>query len=190
MRFLTIALSLVCVTAFAKDKQFWEWELEAQRGDPHAQLVLSQAYAGGSLGVNLDHTKAFEWARKSADQGNPGAYLQLGDFYKGGTGVEKDYVEAAKWYRKAVENGDYNALFSLGYCYEEGKGVRESIVEAYAYYTLGAIQLEYIKMGKNRVKKRMTQTQIEEADKRTQILEKEINDKILENKKPWWKFTK
>jgi TPR repeat protein len=187
MRFLTIVLCFICVSSYAK--QFSDWELEAQHGDPNAQLTLSVLYAAGE-GVNQDHTKAFEWATKSADQGNPGAYLQLGNFYTGGTGVKKDYVEAAKWYRKAVENGDYNALFSLGYCYEEGKGVRESIVEAYAYYTLGAIQLEYIKIGKNRVKKRMTQTQIEEADKRSQILEKEINYKILENKKPWWKFTK
>ncbi|MBQ9573826.1 MAG: sel1 repeat family protein, partial [Synergistaceae bacterium] len=53
------------------------------------------------LGVEKDYTKAMEWYKKSALNGNITAQHNIGYMYENGLGVEKDPVKAQEWYSKS-----------------------------------------------------------------------------------------
>ena len=56
---------------------------------------------------------AFEWFRKSAEQGNAGAQYELGLMYRKGLFVPKDEKIAFKWFRKSAEQGNASAQKAL-----------------------------------------------------------------------------
>ena len=76
----------------------------AGQGNTQAKFVLGLAFLMGSdkLGTERDATAAFEWFRKSAEQGNAHTQRIIGMCYEKGVGVVKDIDEANKWYAKAV----------------------------------------------------------------------------------------
>ena len=78
--------------------------------------------------------------RKSAEQGDATAQLNLGDAYSSGTGVTEDHVEAVKWWRKSAEQGNAEAQLSLGYAYFNGNGVTKDSVEAVKWWRKAAEQ--------------------------------------------------
>ena len=82
-------------------------------------------YLSGAHDRPLDHTKAFECFKKSADMGNENAQIRVGFCYQNGTGVEQNKAEAVKWYRKAAEQGNASAQCLLGDCYCKGNGVEQ-----------------------------------------------------------------
>ena len=87
-------------------------------------------------GVERNAANAFNWYKKSAEQGNYDALYELGNLYKNGEGTEKNTEEAIKCYLKAVENGKTSdsVFVNLGDLYiEQGK-----ISEAIEYYTKSA----------------------------------------------------
>ncbi len=51
-------------------------------------------------GVNQDYSKALEWSRKSAEQGNADAQFNLGYCYMKGIGVEQNLNKAVEWHKK------------------------------------------------------------------------------------------
>ena len=57
-------------------------------------------------GVPQDYTRAVEWARIAATQGNASAQFVLGLAYATGRGVPQDYVEAHKWLNVAASRND------------------------------------------------------------------------------------
>lgn len=73
--------------------------------DPESQCNISCMYSYGQ-GVERNLKKAFEYAYKSAIQGNVYAQNSLGRSYEFGYGVEKDIKEAYKWYKLAADQGD------------------------------------------------------------------------------------
>lgn len=87
-------------------------------------------------------TDPMESVRKSAEQGDADAQLELGRCYENGKGVEQSFEEAVKWYRKAAEQGNMVAYAQLGQCYENGKGVEQSRTEAMRWYRKGVDQRE------------------------------------------------
>jgi S1-C subfamily serine protease len=64
-------------------------------------------------------TKAAEWLRKAAEQGNPDAEFQLGMMCGAGEGVPQDFVEYYKWVNLAAAQGNTDA-----------KKVRDRIVKS------------------------------------------------------------
>ena len=56
-------------------------------------------------GVRQDYTKAVQWYRKAAEQGNVEAQHNLGAVYVNGQGVHQDHKIAKEWYKKACDNG-------------------------------------------------------------------------------------
>jgi uncharacterized protein len=53
-------------------------------------------------GVTQNYVEAVKWYGLAADQGHPGAQLNLGIMYKNGRGVPKDYVQAHLWFNPAA----------------------------------------------------------------------------------------
>jgi hypothetical protein len=75
---------------------------------PHLHL---EPFLGGQPGskvaapgaVTQDFAQAAQWYLKAADQGHPGAQLELARLYTVGLGVGRDPAEAARWRRQAAE---------------------------------------------------------------------------------------
>ena len=64
-------------------------------------------------GIEQDKTKAVEWYRKAAEQGNAISQANLGRMYENGYGIEQDKTKAVEWYRKAAEQGNERAKNNL-----------------------------------------------------------------------------
>jgi uncharacterized protein len=87
--------------------------------------------------------------------------------YYEGKGVTRDYAEAVKWYRKAAELGEAEAQVNLGTMFSEGQGATRNYIEAYVWFSRSAAQgNERAKSNLDIIEKRMTPTQIAEAQKR------------------------
>ena len=106
--------------------------------------------------------------RLAAKHGNANAQFNLGSMYADGRGVPEDETEAVRWYRLATEQGHASAQFKFGNMYVGGAGVPEDIVEAYAWLNIAAAQgVEPAEDFKARISRRMSQSQIAEAQKRS-----------------------
>ena len=101
---------------------------------PCTRAVCTRAVASSQR----SEAEAVQWYRKSAEQGNPLAQVQLGVRYAEGHDVPKDDVEAARWYRKAAEQGDGDGQSLLGTEYSVGVGVSKDYVQAYMWLNLAA----------------------------------------------------
>jgi len=78
--------------------------------------------------------------RKTAEQGDAGAQLKLGEDYLFGLGVPQNDAEAAKWFRKSAEQGLAWSQFMLGGCYERRQGVPKDDAEAVKWFRKAAEQ--------------------------------------------------
>ena len=59
--------------------------MKAKEGDPTSQFQLAWLFYDGD-GVEQSYTKAIEWFKKAAGQGNVDAQFNIGRMYEGGTG--------------------------------------------------------------------------------------------------------
>ena len=68
-----------------------------------------------------DYTRAAEWYRKAAEQGDAKAQYRLGHLYEGkiSGGLAANHSESIFWYQKAAEQGYFFAQDKLGNIYEE-----------------------------------------------------------------------
>ncbi len=87
-----------------------------------------------------EYTKALEWCRKAAEQGDALGQIYLGLMYRNGYGVARNYTEAVKWYRKSAEQGDAYGQTSLGVMYQNGYGVLQDYLQALKWYHKAAEQ--------------------------------------------------
>ena len=98
---------------------FW-YRRAADAGSASAMMSLSYAYSLGE-GVEVDEDKAFEFMKRAADTGHPGANKGLGDFYSSPLKPYCDHGKAIGCYKKALKtNNSYDfavAASSLGYEY-------------------------------------------------------------------------
>lgn len=109
----------------------------AEAGDAEAQVELGNRYYKG-LGVEQNHSVAFDWCRKAAEQGHPRGQNALGVMYKHGNGVEKNYGEALTWYNKAIDQEYAPAMSNMGLMYQFGRGVEQSYSEASFWFRKAA----------------------------------------------------
>ena len=71
---------------------------------------------------NAIRTKAVDWLRRAAEQGDVGGQRNLALCYYEGWGVPQDQDEAARWYEKAAEQGDADAQDMLSWMKLVGGG--------------------------------------------------------------------
>jgi len=107
--------------AAAPEDDFKEGQKAYQRGDvAHAMTLLRKPADAGNakaqalLAEILDRSEfneeAFEYYRKSAEQGDPDGEFGLAGMYASGEGGKKDPKEALKWFIKAADQGHAQAL--------------------------------------------------------------------------------
>ena len=83
-----------------------------------------------------------------------------------GLGVTQDYSEGARYYRMAAEQGHRSAQAALGAMYFMGKGVPQDYVQAHLWSNLASVDGdEQLLKLRNEIEKRMTPTQVAEAQK-------------------------
>jgi hypothetical protein len=134
-------------------------------------LVLLTVHGQAAGGINAgtaaynqgNYDSALRVWRPLAEQGNPGAQLNLGFMYDNGYGVPQDYKEAIKWYRRAAEQGNDRAQYNLGLMYDNGDGVPQDYVQAHMWYDIAgvAVAAKY----RDFVAREMTPAQIVEAQR-------------------------
>ena len=101
-----------------------------------------------------------------ADQGDTHPQALIGMMYYRGAGVPKDYAKAVYWWTKAAKKRHAKAQYYCGAMYYQGTGVPEDYVLAYAWVSIAAAQGRADgKKAKAIIAKRMTPTQIAEAQK-------------------------
>ncbi|RIA91531.1 hypothetical protein C1645_821945, partial [Glomus cerebriforme] len=105
--------------------------------DDVAQYNLGQYYRHGK-GVVKDEVKAFEYYKKSADQGYLNAQFQLGFCYNHGIGTEINKEKAFEYYKITAEKGHINAQNNLGILYKNGKGVGKDLEKAIYWFNKAA----------------------------------------------------
>lgn len=113
---------------------------DAENGDMVAQYQLGMCYWAGK-GVKKDKKAAFEWIKKSAEQGYDLAQNDMGAIYsKGMKGVKKDLSVAVHWFSLAADQGNALAQNNLGLFYSMGKGVQRDYAKAAELFALAADQ--------------------------------------------------
>ena len=98
----------------------------ADGGDSEAQWCLGILYQ-----LEKDNSTAFDWFKKSADQGNMYAQFELGSCYWFGDGIDENRSLAAEEWTKAVDQGHIDAQFHLSNLYRDGDGVTEDISKSF-----------------------------------------------------------
>ncbi|CAG8709263.1 10919_t:CDS:1, partial [Ambispora leptoticha] len=108
--------------------------------DPEVQYKIARLYRKG-IGTPVDENLAFQWYKKSADNGFNKAKCKLGKCFEKGIGVSKNTRKAVWWYKKAaIEQTSQNSSagdYYLGSCYHEGIGTLKDIHMALRWYRKG-----------------------------------------------------
>ena len=108
---LFLILSFFCVNISAKEinkQDFDKIILDANQGDPKAQIKLGQKYYR-----TKEHAKSIDWLHRAAEQGNSEGQLWLGHAYYLGPDKYKNLKQAKKWYGKAASQGNTEAKVYL-----------------------------------------------------------------------------
>jgi hypothetical protein len=98
-------------------------------GDAYFQAALSTILRVGDLNTKMDYASALEWAKLSAEAGDPLGKYALAALYDAGLGVkldkemaEKLFTEAAPGLGALIVSGDFRACYALAYLRYSGRG--------------------------------------------------------------------
>ena len=91
-------------------------------------------------GSEVTAVSDFEYAKKSAENGDPEMQGVLGVMFLNGVGVKRDVKQARKWLRTAAMNGDAYAPFYLGIVLIGGEEEPENFPEGVKYFRKAAEQ--------------------------------------------------
>lgn len=120
MKILNIAFLALCVSNLFMNAH-------AERKPTKAELAAQAAAQARK--DSLDNIM------NMAEQGNPAAINEVGNWYYTGQNVEAaDYKKAAQWWLKAAKAGNVYALGNLGLCYQMGHGVEKDSVRSQELY--------------------------------------------------------
>lgn len=86
------------------------FEEAALKGHALSMCELASLYQESEC---RNYQKALEWAKKSADLGNPKGEFIMGNLLLFGRGCDADIDNAAIYYQKSLEHGFYQAKFML-----------------------------------------------------------------------------
>jgi S1-C subfamily serine protease len=142
MRAAVIGLLLSAFIGRSADftpEDFKPTQLEAEKGDPEAQVALGRmCYLG--QGTPQNYGEALKWYRRAAEKGNATAQNNLALMYLNGHGVPRNPGESAKWMQLAARNGLPKAQLNLGTFYLEGIGLGRNPPEAMNWFRRAANQ--------------------------------------------------
>ncbi|TFY64362.1 hypothetical protein EVG20_g5965 [Dentipellis fragilis] len=79
-----------------------------------AQFFLANCHGTGSLGLQVDHEKAYHLYLQAAKQNHAAATYRVAVCNEIGAGTRKEPPRAAAFYRKAASLGDTAAMYKLG----------------------------------------------------------------------------
>lgn len=164
--FLLILFHIGIIPCFG---QSYDSEIDsAQKGNPVAQWWVGSFYERGEGGVEKNYESAFEWYKKSANQGYAKAQAALAFFYENGLGTNVDNRLAFLFYKKAADQGHSGAQRNLGLFYELGKGVAKDLNQATFWYEKSAKQGSTVaKRYLARVKKKLEEQEGESTPKQS-----------------------
>lgn len=88
----------------------------ATQNEPYdeAQFFLANCHGTGTLGLQVDHERAYHLYLQAAKQNNPSAAYRVAVCNEIGAGTRRDPTRAAAFYRKAASLGDTAAMYKLG----------------------------------------------------------------------------
>lgn len=114
-------------------------ELGYEVAQSNAAYMLEKGLSGLTISDKERYFRAFNYWRRSAQQGYSQAYVKMGDYYYYGTGVLQDFEAAAIQYRLASgEFGNPQALYNLAFMHEHGLGMPRDLALAKRFYDLAA----------------------------------------------------
>uniref|UniRef100_V5GEU6 SKT5-like protein n=2 Tax=Kalmanozyma brasiliensis (strain GHG001) TaxID=1365824 RepID=V5GEU6_KALBG len=98
-----------------------------------AQFFLANCFGNGSLGLAVDHEKAYNLYVQASKQNHPAATYRTAVCNEVGAGTRRDHHRAVLFYRKASALGDTAGMYKLGMVLLSGllgqpRNVREAIV--------------------------------------------------------------
>ncbi|EPQ31365.1 uncharacterized protein PFL1_00700 [Pseudozyma flocculosa PF-1] len=98
-----------------------------------AQFFLANCFGNGSLGLQVDHEKAYNLYVQASKQNHPAATYRTAVCNEVGAGTRRDHHRAVLFYRKASALGDTAGMYKLGMVLLNGllgqpRNIREAIV--------------------------------------------------------------
>lgn len=98
-----------------------------------AQFFLANCFGNGSLGLQVDHEKAYNLYVQASKQNHPAATYRTAVCNEVGAGTRRDHHRAVLFYRKASALGDTAGMYKLGMVLLSGllgqpRNMREAIV--------------------------------------------------------------
>ena len=100
------------------------------------------AQAQNSLGFSLKESEqwaeAARWFRRSAEQGHPVGWYQLGLAHYRGRGVARDRGRAFELILRAAHSGDASAEYGVGLLYQRGHGTARDVAKARRWFQRAA----------------------------------------------------
>jgi Sel1 repeat len=141
---------------------------KAKAGDSTAQYQMALRYADGE-GVLQSFQDAMAWFAQAASAGKSNAQWKLGLGYLKGIGVPQDDGKAIMWLKRAANNGHTPAQNALSDLYFSGRGVPLDYVRAYTWANIAAGLQGANSDRLDAIRRRMTRTQIQDAEQRTSI---------------------
>jgi len=114
------------------------WDNAIKKHDAEAQFRLAVCYHFGDSGLPKDLKKAFDWFKKSSEQGFVKSTHNLGLCYLNGYGTAPDMAMMKKCFLAGAEANYPPSLSVLGELYQKGIGVEQNMTTAYRYYVKAA----------------------------------------------------
>jgi TPR repeat protein len=81
---------------------------------PDAMYFYATCYGDGSMGLPVDHERAFNLYFSAAKAGHTGSCYRTAMSCEVGIGTRRDPPKAMQFYRKAASLGDVAAMYKLG----------------------------------------------------------------------------
>ncbi|TBV08955.1 tetratricopeptide repeat protein [Phytopseudomonas dryadis] len=98
--------------------------------------------ATGSCSLNSapeDLPEALRACRQAAEDGDPQAEYELGEYYYQSEGEARDLEQALSWFERASLQGHPQAQYHLGMMFFRGEGVAANNVQAYIVLKMAAV---------------------------------------------------
>ena len=108
---------------------------QSPKGDSEAQFDIGMKYFKSG-----EKIKAFEYFKKSAEQGFVKSQMTLALMYYDIEDGDKDMMQAIYWYKKAAGQGEVVAQLRLAIIYDLGEGVAKDTGQAAYWYKKAAEQ--------------------------------------------------
>lgn len=127
-----------------------------------------------------DYVKAMTVFQRLAKIGHPVAEVLTGYAHFYGLGVPLDYQQALVWLEKAADQGCFTAYELTAQIYDQGLGTPVDLGKAYMWFNIAASKLPNSKKRDDIMKLReavaakMTQAQVEAAQKRSMLFEPKL----------------